>query len=310
MKTISNFYFSLLALAGLIFVTACGDDDEETPTPGPSIVLTPGDSEDQESFTGFVGDEITIDVTVDAAEGFNVLRVYRQVDGVNGDPLEQFSRSSGTTQAEFATDFTYAIQQEDINKSVYLVFEAVDDAGNTSTVDYEIIAEKRPTKKYETTLLYAPDADKTSKTFFSADDGKTYSSNDILGTEASVSPRIDFGYFYGKTFKATLASPDQYPYDYALDEWEERNATKIKRTTLTEQEYIEYETSAEMISKAFDEAEYGENEGQVRELTVGDILAFELADSKENKRGLIKVNAIDGTDGQNDHITIEVVVAE
>lgn len=309
MKKVSNYFLSLLALAGVLFVTGCGED--ETPAPAiPVIDLSTDDVDNQDGFTGFVGDEVSIDVSVDAPQGFNTLRVFKQVDGVKGNPIKEFSRTAGVTQTSFDTTFTYTIQEEDVDNTIYLVFQAVDDTEGQSEAEYQIIAETRPTVKYEMKLLYAPNADMGSETFFSTNDGETYSVSEVLGTDESVSPKIDFGYFYGQDFEATIASPAAYPIDYSQDGWNERNETKIKRTEISASQYLEIQTDVTLINNAFDEASYGESEGQVRNLTIGEVLAFELVTAKGNKRGLIKVNDIEGTTGTNDYIEIEVIVVE
>ena len=312
MNKFFNYIFALTAIAALGFLSSCSDDDE-TPSPSaPSISLSTVDGEYESDFTGFVGDSIGWTITVNASAGFNTLRIYRQEDGVKGSsPIKTFSKVSGTSPTSFEEDFGYTIGSDDLGNTIYLIFEAVDEDGRIATLEYQVKAEEKPTIKYEMTLLYAPSDTKGSKTFFSTNDGQAYSMNDVLGTAEAVSAKIDFGYFYGSTFKATLASPDQYPLDeYGQDGWNVRNATKIKKTNLSAAAFMEIENDVEAINQAFDDADFGTNQGQARDLTIGQVLAFELVSAKGNKRGLIKVNGIEGTDGSNAHIKIDVVVED
>ncbi len=309
MNKFSNYFLMMFAVLALGFMTSCGDDDE-VGTPGaPVISLSTDDGEHEEQFTGFVGDSVVLNIDVSAPAGFNTLRVYRQVDGVKGSAIATYSKVSGTSPTSFDTTFVYHIQESDVDDVVFLVFEAVDEVTSTS-LEYEIIAEDKPTVKYEMKLLYAPNSNLASKTFFSTNDGMTYSVNDVLGTDESISPKIDFGYFYGPDFKATLASPAAYPIDYGANGWDARNDTKIKRTSLSAAAFIELENDPEGIDNAFDQATYGENQGQVRNLLEGEVLAFELVTSKGNKRGLIQVKDISGTMGTNDYIEVDVVVVD
>lgn len=311
MNKFFNYIFALTAIAALGFMSSCSDDDETPGLNGPSISLSTVDGEHESDFTGYVGDSVGWTITVNAPAGFNTLNIYRQEDGVKGSPIKTFSKVSGTTPTSFEEDYGYTIGSDDIGNTVYIVFEAVDEEGRIATLDYQVKAEEKPTIKYEMTLLYAPNDNKASKTFFSTNDGQTYSMNDVLGTEEAVSAKIDFGYFYGTTFKATLASPDQYPLDdYGQAGWNVRNATKIKKTDLSAAAFIEIENDVEAINQAFDDAEFGTNEGQARDLTVGEVLAFELVSAKGNKRGLIKVNGIEGTTGTDAHIKLDVVVVD
>lgn len=309
MNKFLNYFLMLTAIVAVSFLSSCSDDDETTPD-GPSIHLSTSDGEHEEDLSGFVGDTVALEISVNAPSGFNVLRIYKQIDGVKGSPIEEFARVSGVTQTEFDTTYTYEIVEEDVDNAVFLIFEAVDDEATSSTLEYEVTAEEKPTIKYEMKLLYAPNSNLESKTFFSTNDGMTYSVSEVLGTDESVSPKIDFGYFYGETFKATLASPVDYPIDYSLDGWEEMNATKIRRTDLSASAFMELENDVEAINNAFDEAEEGDAPGLVKGLVVGEVLAFELVADKGNKRGLIKINDIEGTTGTDAHITIDVVVVD
>lgn len=312
MKKFSNYFLMVFAMLAVGFMTSCSDDDEVGAPGAPVISLSTDDGENEDRFSGYVGDSIALNISVSAPGGFNTLRVYRQVDGVRGNAIATYSKVSGTSPTSFDTTYVYHIQEGDVDDVVFLVFEAVDETGS-STLEYEINAEDRPTVKYEMKLLYAPNSNLASKTFFSTNDGMTYSVNDVLGTDESVSPKIDFGYFYGTQtgdFQATLASPAAYPIDYGTDGWLERNQTKIKKTDLAASAFLELENDEAGIDKAFDDASYGTNEGQARQLVVGDILAFELGAAKGNKRGLIKVNGITPGTGTDSNITIDVVVVD
>src|SRR5690606_16364479 len=165
MNKFFNYIFALTAIAALGFMSSCSDDDETPGLNGPSISLSTVDGEHESDFTGYVGDSVGWTITVNAPAGFNTLNIYRQEDGVKGSPIKTFSRSSGTTLTEYKTDFGYRLSEDDLDKTVYIIFEAIDDRedSNSATLRYEIKAEIEPTKKFTTKLLYAPNSNLMSK---------------------------------------------------------------------------------------------------------------------------------------------------
>lgn len=302
-------------MLALGFMTSCGDDDGPVTPGAPTIEISTDDGENEEEFSGYVGDSVVLNINVDAAGGFNTLRIYRQEDGVKGTAIQTYSKVSGTTVTSFDTTFTYKIQEEDVDNAIFLVFEAVDDTedGVPSTLEYEIIAQEDPTINYTAKLLYAPTGDLNSETFFSTNNGETYTMNEVLGTSEAVSAQIDFGYYYRNNDKHSISSPAAYPTDivgYNLEQWDVKNATLIRRTDVTATQFLERGNDVDFINEAYENGTSGENEGRATALVEGEILAFELVSSKANKKGLIKVVDIVGTTGSTDHVEIDVIVVD
>lgn len=169
-------------------------------------------------------------------------------------------------------------------------------------------------KVYSAKLLFAPTSDSTSLTFFKYSTGATVAVTDFQANSAD----IDFGYFYGNTAKAALASPSDYlttAYDLAaLYPNATRNVTTFASTTVV---------YADVVTGAAIEAAYtngtlstdGNSNAATRiyNLKDGDVVAFKTA---AGEYGLIKINAVVDADndglyyGDEDYMSIEVKVAD
>ncbi len=170
---------------------------------------------------------------------------------------------------------------------------------------------------YNPVLLVAPLKDpdnvvgsRTSKTFFNADDGETYSVEDVqAGTNVS-SADIDFGYYYGASNRASLASPAQYPtaiYNLTSSgaNWNDLNATSFRLTNNLLPSGFDAIGEAD-AARLVQEYEIASNdEGEITNLTAGDFFAFKTVDERY---GLIRVLSITGTDGSDGRIELEVKV--
>ena len=92
--------------------------------------------------------------------------------------------------------------------------------------------------EYEAVLLEAPLGDRTSKTFFNSKNGMTYTVQEVIDGNDISSADIDFGYYYGQTNEASIASPNDYPTNIqdltsSGANWSALNATTFRTTNLT-----------------------------------------------------------------------------
>ncbi len=172
---------------------------------------------------------------------------------------------------------------------------------------------------YDAVLLAAPLKDpdnvvgtRTSETFFSADDGLTYSVEDVVRGASVNSADIDFGYYYGATDRASLASPAEYPkeiYDLTSTgaNWNDVNATAfrpVNNFTLDDFDAITEADAARLVQEY--EISSGDV-GQITDLAAGDLFAFRTVD---NRYGILRVLNITGTDGSDGRIDLEVKVTK
>ena len=142
------------------------------------------------------------------------------------------------TPAEGATvltyEFEYVLVEEEIGEDVYFDFEVDHMGAETSPQTITIITNSPPARSYTAVLVYSPTANIKSATFFSTDLGMTFSSDSVISSPAAISPSIDFGYYYGATDNASLASIAQYPALFAqsVDTWNTQNETQFLSTDL------------------------------------------------------------------------------
>jgi hypothetical protein len=163
---------------------------------------------------------------------------------------------------------------------------------------------------YEAFLLAAPDGDANNEAFFSTETGELYSFNDVVGTTDPVSETIDFGYFYGGSFMASLLSPDNGNWTssvgYGMDQWGTRNTTVFRTTNLSAEGFDAIASSqGDAIEAEFEAGSAVANPGRVSGLVAGDVVAFQTED---NRYGLVKVMEVVGTTGVDDGIRIAVKV--
>ncbi len=158
---------------------------------------------------------------------------------------------------------------------------------------------------FNTVLLMAPigvaSGERTSETFFSTILGSRFSVDEVVAGSGVTSEDIDFGYYYGVTSKASLASPAQYPNDiYDLGpngaNWSTLNSTKFRTTTFSAEAFDAIKENQDYkLSTEFEVGTDPENTERVTELTEGNIIAFKTFD---DRFGLIKV--IEVVDGDSD----------
>ena len=178
------------------------------------------------------------------------------------------------------------------------------DTNEGDTVD-ENGCSNEPVKIQTAIMLYAPLGDSSSQTFYSIANNQTYSLGDVISTSDPVSASIDFGYYYGSSDNAALASPAEYTI-YDLSTWESKNATTLAVTTITSAEYLEMVTVSD-IETALAGVDVNDANGTVTNLSANDILMFKTVD---NVQGLIHVSAITGTDGSDGMIELEIKLAK
>ena len=158
-------------------------------------------------------------------------------------------------------------------------------------------------------LLAAPLANKASETFFSTITGDTYSVNEVNSSDAPISALVDFGYYFGVTGGAAIASPDSYPtvgfYDLNAEGWGTIRNTDFKTTSITAADFdaINAGASPSSVSEGFDTGTDPENTGRVTNLEVDQVVAFRTG---PGRFGLFKVVAIEEGTGAGDSITLDV----
>ena len=304
MKRTLVYSLGLLFLSATAVFQSCGP----TETSEPILVVTSfsdGWDAASQTFTGEVGDTLELEISVEAEGVFNTARISHS----DGSTLSEETRSEDG-QTSYKSTYQYILKDEEAGDTSTLTIAGIDEEARSVEEKVTIITLKKavPVVKYTAKLLYAPLADDLSKTFLSTDDGETYSKDDVEGTADPVSPKIDFGYYYGGTDKASIASPAAYPSDvYDLSAWGTRNETLLKLTAMPVDHFTSIEDNDD-IAHHWGMTDMTDADGDVIDLAVDNLVAFQLDKEKGGKRGFFIVKEISGTFNSGDYIEIEVVI--
>ncbi len=300
MRKSMNYFLSLFALASIIFLASCGDDTE-VPLPG-EITLN--------------GNAI-VDDTLRGTPGATVY--VTPVLGIASDDTITV-RSNGTS---ISVPSPNTVASGD---SIGVVFAANAQAGATATLTFTSGSVNRQlitkvevapvnTATYETVLLMAPTGDRGSKSFFSAIDGKTYSVNEVNST-ANASANIDFGYYYGDTNNASLASPSTYPakvYDLGptANNWGTRNGTMfLPVNNLTSEQFDDIaDDGGARLAQEYEvaSASGATPTAEITKLAVGQLYSFKVA---RGQYGVLRIDEIKPGLESNKSISLTVKVTE
>ncbi len=158
---------------------------------------------------------------------------------------------------------------------------------------------------YSARLLGGQTTD-SAGSFFSTSSGFVIRSVDA-GASTTLQGSIDLVYFYGSTNLASIGAPNDatvalaHANNTTLQNWTIKNNTKFVATALTPATFTA--SLNDSLIKSIDTATISAT--LVPQLTVGKVVAFKTA---AGKYGLYHVAAIEGTDGTNRTITIDVKV--
>ena len=303
MKKIFEKVIIVSSLLGLVFFYGCSEDDViEEVASSIDISLSATTSDGNSLVSGgnvTAADSFSIVISITAEAGFNTLNISGDVASstINRNDLDI---ASGTTDAKVTLTVLASSSLGDGS----IDFEAVDEKGNTATASFSFVVVSPAAKIQTAVMLYAPLGDSSSQTFYSIANNQTYSLGDVISTSDPVSASIDFGYYYGSTDNAALASPAEYTI-YDLSAWGSQNVTTLAVTTITSAEYLEMVTVSD-IETAIAGVDVTDANGTVTNLSANEILMFKTVD---NVQGLIHVSAITGTDGSDGMIELEMKLA-
>lgn len=303
MKKKSKKIITLFSISVILAFYAC-NENEIMPAviPDLNIFLSATTSDGVNLINGGevnLSDTFSIIVSISAEAGFNTLNVSGDVTStVNRNDL---NLASGTEDV----DITFKINSGSLGVG-NIDFEAVDEEGNTATTSFSFVVVSPKAKIQTAVILYAPLGDLSSETFYSILNNETYSRNEVESTADPISASIDFGYYYGTSDNASLASPAEYTiYNLRDAGWATRNATILSTTAITSAEYLEMITVSD-LEVAISGVDLNNANGTVTNLAEGDILMFKTV---EDIQGLIHVITISGTDGSDGMIEIEIKLA-
>lgn len=288
---------AMLAIAGVVVFSSCDPEDEGLAAPSISLTTSPAHSDNV--IEAEVGEEIEITVNVTAPGGFNVLRV------TGGFSATYDRDEAGQTSFSKALP-TLIIPAEAAGGTITLNFEAVDDADSVTNETLTINVGESPIETFEAVLLGSQG--NANQGFLDLLTGTKYGYAGARDNTGSV----DLGYYWGASDKSSIASIDDdgmdavysavdLPIDGVFDA-ENTNVTRFVALTGVDFEAIDN-------AEALEEEAVFESAGSssITELQVGDVIAFKTDAARGGVYGLIKVTAINDTNGTGT-ITIEVKV--
>jgi len=315
LKTMKNLFKNiskLFAISLVMVLVSCGSDDEDvvvTPDAA-TISITSAQFGSGTTYEATAGETVTFSFTISAPGGFNNYTV--SITGFN--PLTESKNAGETITDSFnAGNFDFPVTEANVGSDITVQIDVVDDNNLTSSATLTVTVVSAPANSFSAFMLAAPLGDLSATSFFSTNTGDTYSPETVNASADPLSNDIDFGYYYGSTNNATIASPAGFEssiFDSQVSAWGTKNSTTLLATTLTSANFLESNTWG-AIETAFatgsDGSEFRTN------LAEGDVIAFETSSTKTNspsKKGLILIKAINGTFNENDNIEIEVVVQD
>ncbi|UII31536.1 hypothetical protein LVD17_24895 [Fulvivirga ulvae] len=333
MKKTMKLGFMMTLLSGLMFFASCDDNDEITPVDPNAeydAILRLSEAATGDTTTATVNVDANTQSTIKARVTFlstsaSMRRLYitQNVGGQGDEPFEI------TANVDKKADGSIDIEAANSNGIVYELTLPVPSGVGSGTVVYELWTttgrgdyrdqtqrlavgpgtitlnygganEAAEVKSFSAKLLDAPLADGSSETFISLLDGQVYKINQ--GEE--YVDFWDFGYYYGATGKASLASTDDYP-SSVIDIETIANTSDALNTAYFA---LSSKTSADFdaIAVSGDLSFVTKPTSQrINQLAAGNIIEFV---DHYGKKGLIRVTEINGTDGSDGYIEIDVKV--
>jgi len=300
-----NLFFTLLTFAAASFITSCGTSDEEATPPTLNVTRVtaagsiPVGSSVEYTIMASSNEEMkTLDIvtTTTGATGTGITAVA-PADAFDGDEATYTGGAISYKKNISTSTITYKYIVPTGATSITITIKATDKDDEISEKT-ETITVGTPTADvidtYSAILLGSASYNNTTGSFFSTKGG-------LVGNEsvaAGEQGKYDFGYFYGATKKATLASIDDSNWSafnvHTTTDWTTKNQTRFTATSLSTTDFDGYTTSAQLETAVPAGGASFIDQLQSGGANYGKIIAFTTQDGRE---GLIKIGAI--TNGSN-----------
>lgn len=273
-------------VAALVVTTSCGTDNEDLTPAAPSISLS--GVADQNGATLDVNQSISFTLNVNAPGGFNTIRVDKTIGMGSTVELGTESKAPGQTVTSFTYPFSYAPTSDEAGKNIVFDFVVTDDNGKTTAHEFVVTVNEPVINVYQAVLMGAQ-SNTTTGSFYNARENQVY----LIGAAKNNPDKVDFVYYYGATNKATVAAPtneDAKSVFGATNLQGMNNASNFVRTTAN----FASITTASAITNAWLEQKTGTVDTQVKDLAVGQVFAFQLADKRGYRLGVAEIVSIEG----------------
>lgn len=327
------------ALAGLLIASGCSDDDEVVTDPTDEFDVTLEFSDATASVGSPVVEpyasvdgqtSIKARLLITATKTIRRIYVTQNVAGQGDEPYDL--RAAGLSNKTTKPDGSIDVESDAQPLDYTLTLPIPTGVGTNGTVVYKIWATNgrgdyrdpsnslaagigeiditvgtganpaAPVKEFTAKMFEAPLGDGTSDSFISLLDGQLYQIAD--GTE--YAKLWDFGYYYGNTGLASLASTFDYPKAIV-------DVPTVSGTAETELNEAYFKLSTSFDATGFDNVSVSgdlnsissSSAQTITQLNVGDIVEFV---DNYGKKGLIEIVAIVAGQGSTGSMTINVKV--
>ena len=319
MKKLFKQLFLLSAITGSLFLASCGSDDPEPVPPRVSITVT-GDTDTQSTFDS--NETLQFDISYVAEAGISSFIVTPVVDG-NVEPQNFFNPAtdlgidlSGPLANEGTFTFNYELNESLAGTTVSLTLEIVDqmEGSASETVTFQVNA--APAISEYTAVLLGGQLNGTTGSFYNSIDNSVYT----IGSADNNDDLVDLIFYYVNTdgLRSIIASPDnanvQTTFETDPDDSGPLNAPGWPLVTEHSTRFKPLEASFDFDAAASSSdlenayPEVGNNQERMVDLQLEQVFAFQTEVSRGSRYGIIEVASIDGTQGSERSITLNVKV--
>jgi len=300
MKKLS-YLLGLFVVAGILF-SACSKDEENLDPPSLSFLggeYAPGQDRIDSDATLTIGSEFVFGFTTSKRSDKDIRRILveRKFENVSTITL----MDSTVSTASFTIDLiTFAYPTPGSEDFIVTVWDKGD---KSSTISFTITTTPAASNitTYMDKVLGAQES--TTGSSFASSDGSVYTIADAKENSAE----IDWMYFYGATNLATLAAPDDsdaalvfHGEPNGLENWDTKNATRFKMTTLNGADFNAINSSIQLVAAATNP---DPAETKINNLVPGQVLAFKTWDELY---GLIRIDAVHVGDDGSIEFTVKI----
>lgn len=304
MQKLRSFYFAMMAIASLSFLTSCGSD-EDTVAPLPTLDIAAGTGLTSADVEATANTPLSIKIIAKSNENGRNLKNFKITRSDVGTALKD------TAIGKENFDYTYKFTAP-ANQGTYTYTFSVTDRDDNVASRSITVTVVGDMATYTAKILGNQNA--SAGSFFSSRDGMVISSGDSKANAA----KIDFGYFYSvggtaATYKATLASPSDADgaavfgsitsTDFA--NWATKNVTEFKKLAGAANNY-DLITSGTQIEAAYMALPAGTSKAS--DLQVGDLVGFMTAAGKHGVAKVTQLVAPTTANGNKSEITLAVKV--
>jgi hypothetical protein len=272
-----KFLFAALMMSTAVFVTSCGNDEDET-DPGPSLTLKGGPEYTSADANLLIGASIKVGVVGGKSSvSGNKLTKFRFIYTANNVPTTLLDTTLNADSFNWETDLEFTGVG-----SGRLSFELTDKGGMKVEKGFNVVVQGPETKKYSNVVLGSWNDAEGS--FFATSEGVAYNVTQT-STVPTNQAKIDFLFFKGVTNGNTIASPDDIDANtiatLQLNGWTTKLQTRFNTTQMTAAEFDAIGTNY-----VFPNFNLNNQATKANELEEGEVVLFK---TQSGKIGLIKI---------------------